>query len=313
MIKKIKAKLGALVLQNEGGKRILNKKHASIAVIIFSAVALASQLLPPLLQSDIPKGNITKSDTSLIKEKSEAILRPSTTETNQQNIGGVTDPLPPQKPVIVAHHFKPIRYKGKQVIGPDANAQKIPSGASFVGKLLTSIDTRSQQRVHVMLPYGGSHKSGGGSLPSETILMGQFSYSGEGERVFILFNRAVLPDGQEIAIQAQALSSKDYRVGVIGDYHGNKGSQMASVIGLSMVSGISEVMVEKQGLGQSFNVAPKSTLKNGIYNGVAKVTETEANDQAIQLTQTPKYVTIDSGADVIISLGESFGTNERQE
>ena len=79
---------------------------------------------------------------------------------------------------------------------------------------------------------------------------------------------------------------------------------------LEIITVIKEV-VEKQGLGQSFNVAPKSTLKNGIYNGVAKVTETEANDQAAQLAQTPKYVTIDSGADVIISLGESFGTNEQ--
>jgi hypothetical protein len=69
-------------------------------------------------------------------------------------------------------------------------------------------------------------------------------------------------------------------------------------------------MVEKQGLGQTFNATPKPTLKNGIYNGVAKVTETEANDQATQLAQAPKYVTIDSGSDVIISLGESFGTNE---
>jgi type IV secretory pathway VirB10-like protein len=161
-----------------------------------------------------------------------------------------------------------------------------------------------------MLPYGGSHKSGGGSLPPETILMGQFSYGGQGERVFIVFNRAVLPDGQEIAISAQALSSKDYRPGVIGDYHSNKGVRLASVIGLSMASGISEVMVEKQGLGQSFNVVPKANLKNGLYNGVAKVTEMEANDQATQLAQTPNYVTIDSGTDIIISLGESFGTNE---
>ena len=82
MIAKIKAKIGAVVLQNEGGKRILNKKHASIAVIIFSAIGLASQLLPPLLKSDIPKGSITKSDTSLIKEKSEAKSQPSNTETN---------------------------------------------------------------------------------------------------------------------------------------------------------------------------------------------------------------------------------------
>ena len=50
-----------------------------------------------------------------------------------------------------------------------------------------------------MLPYGGSHKSGGGSLPPETILMGQFNYPGQGERVFINFTKAILPDGEETA------------------------------------------------------------------------------------------------------------------
>jgi hypothetical protein len=313
VIKIIKTKIGSLVLQNEGGKKVLNKKRASIISIILFGVGIVSQLGPSIFKDDLPKGRITKSDTPFLKDKNETQALPAVSESNRQNLGGVADNIPPPRSIVIAHHFKPIRYKGKQVFTPDTSTQKIPAGANFIGKLLTSIDTRSQQRVHVMLPYGGSHKSGGGSLPPETILMGQFNYSGQGERVFIVFNRAVLPDGQEITIQAQALSSKDYRVGVIGDYHGNKGSQMASVFGPSMISGISEVMVEKQGLGQSFNVAPKSTLKNGIYNGVAKVTETEANDQATQLAQTPKYVTIDSGADVIISLGASYGSNERQE
>jgi hypothetical protein len=310
MIKKFKLKISSLIFLEDGGKKIINKKRFSVAAIVISIIVIVCQIISPLYKSQIPPGGITKSDSSLIKDNSKASLSLASTKSNQ-NMGGVVDALPKKKAMLVSNHrMKAIRYKGKQVIGPDAITQRIPSGANFVGKLLTSIDTRSQQRVHVILPFGGSHKSGGGNLPPETILMGQFNYPGQGERVFIIFTKAIFPDGQEIAIQAQALSSKDYRSGIIGDYHSNKGSQMASVLGLSMISGVSEVMVEKQGLGQTFNATPKPTLKNGIYNGVAKVTETEANDQATQLAQAPKYVTIDSGSDVIISLGESFGTNE---
>ncbi len=312
MIAKVKAKLAALILQDEGGKKVLNKKRAVIGGFLIFIVGVAGQLVPSLLKSDLPHGGITKSDTPLIKDQSGTPPRPTTAEDNRTNIGGVANHVPVTKQGRIARG-KPLRYKARQVIGPDINAEKIPSGANFVGKLLTSIDTRSQQRVSVILPYGGSHKSGGGSLPPETILMGQFNYAGQSERVFMVFNRAVLPGGLEVAIQAQALSSKDYRAGVIGDYHSNKGDQMTSVLGLSMVGGVSEVMVEKEGLGQSYEATPKATLRNGFYNGLAKVTETEANNQAAKLAQTPNYVTIDSGADVIISLAESFIKNERQE
>ena len=312
MIAKMKTKLGALILQDEGGKRVLNKKRAVIGGLLIFVLGVAGHLVPSLLEDNLPQGGITKSDAPLIKNQGGTPPQPSTKGGNKQNIGGIADHAPPTKHTKIARG-KPLRYKARQVINPDANAERIPSGANFVGKLLASIDTRSQQIVHVMLPYGGSHRSGGGGLPPETILMGQFSYSGQGPRVFMIFNRAVLPDGQEVAIRAQGLSSKDYRAGVIGDYHSNKADQMASVLGLSMVGGISEVMVEKEGLGQSFEPTAKATIKNGMYNGLAKVTEMEANNQAARLAQTPNYVTIDSGADVIISLGESFIKNERKE
>lgn len=313
MILKIKTKLIALIFQEEGGKKVLNKKRAVIAGLLLFVLGVASQLVPSLFESNLPRGGITQSDTPLIKDSANnQPQQQKPADGNQPRLGGVADHAPETKQAHI-NRGKPIRYKARQVLSPDAIAEKIPSGANFVGKLITSIDTRSPQAVHVMLPYGGSHRLGGGSLPPETILMGQFNYSGQNERVYMTFNRAVLPDGQEVVIKAQGLSSKDYRPGVIGDFHTNKGSQMASVLGLSMINGISEVMVEKEGLGQSFETTAKPTIKNGLYNGLAKVTENEANSQAAQLAQTPSYVTIDSGSDVIISLGESFIKNERSE
>jgi hypothetical protein len=166
----------------------------------------------------------------------------------------------------------------------------------------------------VSLPYGASDKIGGGSLPRETVLFGQVSYPGQGERVYVNFDHAVLPDGREIQIQARALSSKDYTAGIIGDFHGNEANRMASVLGLSMVSGMSEVMVEKEGLGRSFGATPKASLQNGFYNGLSKVTEMEAAHQAEKLNQTPEYVTVRAGSDVIVSLVNSFRfTNDRSQ
>lgn len=310
MIKKLKEKLGSIFLEDDGGKRVLNKRNSLTLFMSVFAIGMLAQLAPSFFKSDNPRGSVTRSDVPLTKHKDNSAA--PITKNKMQYMGGIFEDTPHEKPKEVRHYSnKPIHYRGKQVIYPDSSTERIPSGSNFIGKLLTSIDTRSRQRVHVMLPYGGSNKAGGGSLPPETILLGQFNYSGQGERVFVFFNKAVLPDGQEINIRGQALSSKDYRVGIIGDYHSNKGSQMASVLGLSMVSGVSEVMVEKQGLGQSYNIVPKSTIKNGLYNGVAKVTDMEANDQAAQLAAAPKYVTIDSGADLIISIGESFGTSEQ--
>jgi hypothetical protein len=309
MIENLKTKISSFFLVEEGGKKIINRKRISIITIYVFSIGLLSQLVPLIFSDNLPQGGIVKSDTPLVKDTDN--------QSPQQiaagdSIGGISN-YQPQSRKTRGASGPPIRYRAKQVFSPDASQTRIPSGANFIGKLLTSIDSRSPQQVHVILPYGGSHKSGGGALPPETILLGSFSYSGQGERIFMMFNRAVLPDGQELVISAQALSSKDYRGGVIGEYHSNKGTRMASAISLSMVSGISEVMVEKEGLGQSHLPTPKATLQNGLYNGLSKVTEMEAANQAAELGQLPSYVTIDSGSDVIISFAGGLYTHEQQQ
>jgi hypothetical protein len=308
MMERFQTRLVSLCFREEGGKKVIHKRRAVILGLTVFVVGVTWKLVPDLLGNDLPKGGVSKSDAPLLKGADQASTSAKKTASN--SLGGVTDNAPTGRP---ARHgpFKPIHYKAKQVLGPDANAEKIPSGANFVAKLLTSVDTRSPQKIHASLPYGGSHRSGGGSLPPGTILMGDFNYSGDGPRVFMNFTLAVLPDGQEVSIQAQGLSSKDYRSGVIGELHSNHSDQMASVLGLSMVEGMSEVMVQREGLGQAFEATPKATLQNGLYNGLAKVAGTEANDQATRIGHVPNYVTIDSGSDLIISLGESFIKNER--
>ena len=296
-------------MKEEGGKKVLNKKNSALFAILILTIGIVKSLYPVLFGTEAQESSMRTSDAPIVKTNGSGILSPS---KNTAPLGGIAEHAPEEVRPKGRGQRLVIRYKGKQVIGPGEEMTKIPRGANFIGKLMTSIDTRSPGMVQVVLPYGGSHKSGG-SIPLDTILFGEVNYPGQGEKIYINFNRGVTPDGEELNLRGQALSSKDYSLGIIGSFHGNTSERIASVLGLSMVGGISEVLVEKEALGQGYTTTPKPSLKNGFYNGVAKVTESEAQTQASKLAKTPEYATVDAGSDVIVSLTESLRQGERRE
>ena len=200
----------------------------------------------------------------------------------------------------------PYKYKATQVILREENdfdrEKTIPMGTNMIGKLLTSIDTReSEQFYKVFLPYGGGFK-GGAKIPKGSTLFGKIRYSAKGSKVFINFQKGVFPNGEEFEIQAQALSSKDYSPGIRGDFHGQTGMRVAATLGLSMVSGASSVLTERETSGIAGVTPPKSTLKNALYGGLSQASQTESARQAEKLNENTAYVTIDAGKDLIINL-----------
>jgi len=205
---------------------------------------------------------------------------------------------------------KNINYRAKQIIvreGIIDEEDLIPVGTNFIGKLLTSIDTSEEnQLIKVLLPYGGKHKNGG-EIPKNSIIFGNVKYSGKGEKVFVQFTGGTLPEGKAFEIKAQALNSRDYSTGIVGEYHGKTGVRVATTLGLSMVSAMTNVLTEKESLGsEGFTITEKPTMKNAFYKGVSKVSEMEANNQAEELNALPEYVTVEAGSDLIVSLTESF-------
>ena len=192
-----------------------------------------------------------------------------------------------------------IEYKAPQVIereGPDGFARGLPLGTNLVGKLLTSIDTREMKQLYkVLLPYGGKDKNGG-SIPKNSILFGTVSYPGKGSKVFIQFSKALLPDGKEVKLNAQALNSKDYSPGLKGDFHGKATERIVSTLGLTyMMSAMTDTLTERQILGKGEVVTPKATAKNAFYQGVSKVSEMEAQRQAAEVGNEQEYVTVPCG------------------
>lgn len=202
-----------------------------------------------------------------------------------------------------------LKYRATQVIqrqGGDPD-RKLPIGTSVIGKLLTSIDTREQNSlVKVLLPYGVAFDHDR-RIDRNSMLFGTVNYPGNGEKVFIKFHRVLFPDSREFKIEAQALGAMDYSPGLLGDYHDAAGTRMGSVLGLTLVAGMSDVLVEKEVSGQFSPVTtPKSTLKNAFYNGLTKATEQEAQRKAGKLAEEKDFITVEAGLDLIVSLTETF-------
>lgn len=202
-----------------------------------------------------------------------------------------------------------IKYNAKQVIvreGHFDSDKTIPTGTNLIGKLLTSIDTREKTQIYkVLLPYGGKSK-GGGEIPKNTMLFGKIRYSGKGTKVFITFKRGVFPNGREFNLEAQALNTKSYSPGITGVFHGKGATRIATSLGLVMVSGMANVLVEKREVGQTGGLTAKATLKNGLYQGISQASQMEAQRQAAEINSESEYVTIDSGQDLIINLTRSY-------
>lgn len=261
-------------------------------------------------------GTSRKSDKSIFSEqkKPASVSEPHQEASTFQAQEPTNLPQPPAKTVNHSGQSK-LAFRAKQVLERDNGKEgkkALPTGSNLIGKLLTAIDSRDlSSPIKVLLPYGGKFQSEQ-FIEKNTILLGKANYSGKGERIFISFDRAILPSGQERSITASALDSSDYSNGIVGDVHSETGMRIAGSLGLTMVSSMSDVLTEKTAHGESGVVIPKANMRNAAFQGISKVSSIEASRQAETIAQTPPYITLDAGIDLIITLGAFYGTENEQ-
>lgn len=206
--------------------------------------------------------------------------------------------LPPQQPIKLAAKQVLIR-EGTEGFGFHA-------GSNLVGELQSTIDTRdAEQFVRVVLPFGGRSRSGGSEFPNGTLLLGKASYPGKGEKVFVTFSQATLPDGHSIKIIAQALDPKDFSSGLTGEIQSQARGRTLSIMGLSMASAMGDVLTEKESLGRGYSVTPKANMRNAVLTGVSKAAEIETGRLKDQ-SQAQDYVRIESGTAVIVAITQEL-------
>ena len=302
---KLIARIRGFFLKQEGGKEVLNQKMFFGVLILILGIGVSVIFL-----------SNTSSDSSVIVNATEPIKAGNLEVASMpvsQKISGLLQASEQRVPAPKPLQAKPtpkrtvkIKYRAPQVIErQDSFTSKLPIGANLVGKLLTSIDTReSEQLYKVLLPYGGKGKHGG--IPKNTVLFGTVNYPNKGRKVFMQFSKALLPDGQEVELKAQALNAKDYSPGLEGKLHSGTTARVAATLGLTMVSAFTDTLTEKQSLGAEGQVAPKATVKDAMYQGIAKASEAEAQRQAAELGNVQAYVTVPAGREIIVNLLETY-------
>lgn len=199
--------------------------------------------------------------------------------------------------------FRKIKYSARQVIDRFGG---MPAGTNFIGKLLTSIDTRDPgQTVKVILPYGATYQKNK-TIENGSTLLGIAHYGGNGDRVFLRFNRLINADGTESPIQAQGLNSKDFAPGLSGELYTNTDARLMATVGLGMISAGADVLVQKESLGHSYEPTPKSSLRNAAMAGLGKGAQMEVERRISGSESVEEYVVVESGAELIVSLTEAY-------
>lgn len=305
-------KFKAFYFIEEGGKSVINSMRLKYTFSLFVGTTILFQIFRPEDQSLLSK--------SFRRFESKITLAARKDFGNAQDLVNAHD-KEAKGQVHVEQHSKasPVKltYNARQVI-ERTEAQglvtPIPSGTNFVGKLINGIDTRDDNQVlKVILPYGGRHPSGG-SIPKDSILLGNASYSG-GDRVYVRFSRVIYPSGQEYKMEAQALSSGDYVPGLVGYRHSETDLRVAGSLVLNMVSAGADVLTQRSTLGNNpYGMAmaqPDANMKNAALQGVSQVTKQNAERVGGKMQNKEEYLTVQTGGDLIVSLltpfkGESF-------
>lgn len=198
-----------------------------------------------------------------------------------------------------------IRYSATQVIGTENKGPKaIRMGAKLLGFLMTAIDTREPSLVRVLLPHGGA--ASGVEIEKGSILYGQFSYGGSSDKVQITFSRLDTPDGLSKRISAVAVDAADYTAGVRGEVYSGAGVKLAAGMGLTMFSGMADVLTERESLGPMNGAAAKPTMKNALLQGLSRAAQDEAGRTQSEIASQKDYIVIPEGKEIIVQLTEDF-------
>jgi hypothetical protein len=200
-----------------------------------------------------------------------------------------------------------IKYWAPQIVGENEHGRKsIRSGSKLIGILKNPIDTRAQSLVRVLIPKGG--EAGGVEIEPGSVLVGQFNYQGDGDRVFITFSRLDPPDGAEPKkISAVGLDAGTFTAGIQGEEFTGQGMKVAASVGLSMFAGITNTLTERESLGNSVGTpTAKPTMKNALLQGLSKAAQDQTSRTASDIEQERGYVLVPEGKEIIIELIEDY-------
>ena len=307
LISRFREKISSLYLEKTKEKTTVKKRPLFVS-FIFLVLSIATVNL--LLSRKKGKSIVATSNNPLYSEKSPEKEYQTTVPNNPDTDHLFENSSNPKRKKRIRENKKSIvliSYKKKQVLfRNDQSHITIPAGKKIIAKLLNSIDTRTpSNQVLAIIPFAVKYKQRT-VIPKNSTLFGKFYHDGKSERIFINFTKCDFPDGMETIINAQALDSKDFQVGIKAIHHSKGTTRISKSIALGMISPMAQTLTQKEALGQGFIITPKSNLKNAFLQGLAESSEGESKRQIKEIGGDKDYLTLAGDKEIIVNLLTPF-------
>lgn len=138
-------------------------------------------------------------------------------------------------------------------------------------------------------------------LPEHTTLFGR-GKSGE-ERLFLEFNKAILPDGHVYPIRAQAFDATDKIIGMKGDIVGTRTKKTMAAMGFGFLGGMASGLQSTSG-SSLFGYTQAPNIRDAALAGASKAALDQSQSYIEQMKQSPNIIEVKSGTELVVIFDE---------
>jgi hypothetical protein len=277
------------LFKQDGFKKVVNHKWFKITIGILFGAGILLSFFKQEIEIKIFQSHLTKLDN--VTEQSSHTFNASELVQNQRTTSGKRGAKGEQAISL-----------GPQIVGPSTSII-IPVGTSAIAELASGA---SNGPVKAKLLQNIT-------IGSDTLVEAGATLFGRGdsseERLFIGFQKIILPDGTVIKIRAHACDSSDQIVGLKGSKISDKTFQIAGGIGLGFIGGLSE------GLENSKNVGGieihDNSLRDAALNGAARASLEESKELLNAAKQKKTIIEVPNKTSFVVLFDEVSPDGEK--
>jgi len=142
-------------------------------------------------------------------------------------------------------------------------------------------------------------------IPENSVLIG-VGKSGE-DRLFIEFQKIVLPTGETYKVRAQAFENEDKVQGIKGSIVGTRSKKMMMAMGLGFLGGMADGM--RENTSGSYFSTQKPTTRDAALSGASKAALDQSEAYLEEMKKSPNIIQVKSGTEFYFIVDEEKEKN----
>jgi hypothetical protein len=147
-------------------------------------------------------------------------------------------------------------------------------------------------------------------LPERAVLFGK-GKSGD-ERLFLEFQKVILPDGQAYPIHALGFDVSDKILGLKGDVVGTRTKKMAAAMGFGFLGGMASGLQSTSG-SSMFGYTQTPSARDAALAGASKAALDQSQAYIEEMKQSPNIIEVKSGTELVVIFDEPKKKEETYE